>query len=51
MTALDSLLVTEEETSGDHHDHDKFIRNGGRGMSAEQVEIGKILESQRGIGR
>ena len=36
---LDSLLVTEEETSGDHHDHDKFLRNGGRGMSAEQVEI------------
>ena len=39
VTALDSLLVTEEETSGDHHDHDKFLRNGGRGMSAEQVEI------------
>ena len=38
-TALDSLLVTEEETSGDHHDRDKFLRNGGRGMSAEQVEI------------
>jgi hypothetical protein len=39
VTALDSLLVTEKETSGDHLDHNKFLRNGGRGMSAEQVEI------------
>ena len=39
LTAFDSLLVTEEETSKDHHDHDKFLRNVGKGMSAEEVEI------------
>lgn len=39
VTALDSLLVTEEETSEDHICHDNFRRNGGRGMSTEQVAI------------
>ena len=34
-----SRFLSQEETSGDHHDHEKFLRNGGRGMSAEQVEI------------
>ena len=39
VTALDSLLVTEEETSDDHTCHENFRRNGGRGMSTEQVAI------------
>ena len=39
VTALDSLLVTEEVTSGGHVSHDNFRRNGGRGLSTEQVTI------------
>ena len=39
VTALDSLLVTEEETLEDHSCHENFRRNGGRGMSTEQVAI------------
>jgi hypothetical protein len=39
VTALDSLLVREEETSEDHSFHENFLRNGGRGMSTEQVAI------------
>jgi hypothetical protein len=39
VTSLDFLLVREEETSEDHVFHDTFRRNGGRGMSTEQVAI------------
>jgi hypothetical protein len=39
VTAIDSLLVTEEETFDDHSCHENFRRNGGRGMTIEQVAI------------
>lgn len=39
VTLLDSLLVSEEESTEDHICHDNFRRNGGRGMSTEQVAI------------
>jgi hypothetical protein len=39
VTALDSHLVTEEESTGDHINHDKEERNGGRGLSFDQVKI------------
>ena len=36
---MDSYLVTEEESFGDHINHDKEERNGGRGLSFGQVKI------------
>lgn len=39
VTALDSLFVTEEETRADHICHEMYMRNGGRGLSFEQVQI------------
>ena len=39
VTSLDSHLVTEEESTGDHINHDKEQRNGGRGLSFDQVKI------------
>lgn len=39
VTALDSLLVTEEETSEDHVLREMYTKNGGRGSSFEQVKI------------
>lgn len=39
VTALDSYLVTEEESFGDHINHDKEERNGGIGLSFGQVKI------------
>ena len=38
-TAADSFEVTEEESVGDHSHHDDLQRNGGRGLSFEQVKI------------
>jgi hypothetical protein len=39
VTALDSSEVTEEESAGDHSHHDELERNGGRGLSFDQVKI------------
>ena len=38
-TVLTSCMVTEEESTGDHINHDKEERNGGRGLSFDQVKI------------
>lgn len=38
-TALDSYEVTEEESVGEHSHHDDMQRNGGRGLSFDQVRI------------
>ena len=38
-TALDSYEVMEDESPGDHINHDKEERNGGRGLSFDQVKI------------
>lgn len=38
-TELDSYKVLEEESPGDHINHDKEERNGGRGLSFDQVKI------------
>ena len=38
-TALTSCLITEEESTGDHINHDKEKRNAGRGLSFDQVRI------------
>lgn len=38
-TALDSYFVTEEESTGDHTNHEKEERNGGRGLSFDQVKM------------
>lgn len=38
-TALDSFEVTEEESAGEHSHHNDMQRNGGRGLSFEQVKI------------
>lgn len=38
-TLLTSCAVTEEESTGDHINHDKEERNGGRGLSFDQVRI------------
>ena len=37
--ALDSYEVTEEESVGKHSHHDDLQRNGGRGLSFNQVRI------------
>jgi hypothetical protein len=39
VTSLDSHLVTEEESTGDHINHEKEERNSGRGLSFDQVKI------------
>lgn len=39
ITSLYSHLVTEEETTGDHINHDKEERNGGRGLTFDRVKI------------
>jgi hypothetical protein len=39
VTALDSSEVAEEESAGDHSHHDELQRNGGRGLSFDQVKI------------
>lgn len=39
VTALDSHEVAEEESAGDHSHHDELERNGGRGLSFDQVKI------------
>jgi hypothetical protein len=39
VTSLDTSLVTEEESTGDHTNHDNERRNGGRGLSFDQVKI------------
>lgn len=39
VTSYDSLIVREEESTGDHVFHDKLVRNGGRGMSFDQVKL------------
>jgi hypothetical protein len=38
-TDLYSAVVTEEESRGDHCNHDLYKRNGGRGLSDAQVTI------------
>jgi hypothetical protein len=38
-TALDTDEVTEEESAGEHSHHDDLQRNGGRGLSFNQVKI------------
>lgn len=36
---MDSHEVAEEESAGDHSHHDELERNGGRGLSFDQVKI------------